>query len=242
MNDHREHVYREAGKIFDYEIFFSYPYRQEDYNVVWNATVLITSKQAITIPNIDDYKGTHDSTQRAIIDAIYNKPKSGYWSSAEYAKLQNKAIRMRLISKNGLKLIVIYFPRKITKKQLNLLQAYQNTYGDIVGRLSEKFDKNMGDLPIVVFRDCDGDDNRCHSFENAVEFAKTLPKVKTQDTPDEIIIGQVISPYGQILHNRRTKSLESLKEEALDNGVTSEDCNSFLEKVKNLWQMIRGGR
>jgi len=69
---------------------------------------------------------------------------------------------MSLGNIQGLKFIIINFPRRITKAQLNLLQAYQNTYGDIVERISVKYVQETNDNPIVMFGDY-GD--YCHSFK-----------------------------------------------------------------------------
>ena len=151
---------------------------------------------------------------------------------------------MRLISENGQKRIIIYFPDKITAEQVNLLQAYQNTYGKIVEGFSEEYvQMYKGDLPIVLFQDGNGDDNNSHSFDEAVKHAQTLPITEKQDTPDEIIIGQVISQDGSNLCNCSVQqSLKSFAEKALDGGVSLESCKGFWRYIKERWNEKRAGR
>ena len=231
MDNDKEHVYREAGKTFDFKEFFSRARRSAWVDEQYGATVLITSHQAITIPNIWDYTGLHESTQQKIVEVIYNLQNQ---SKSETERLINQAIQMRLISENGQKKIMIDFPDKITAEQLNLLQAYQNTYGKIVEGFSREYvQMYKGDLPIVLFQDGNGNDNNSHSFEEAVKYAKTLPIIEEQDTPDEIIIGQVISQDASNLCNCSVQqSLKSFAENALDRGVSLESCKGFWRYIK----------
>lgn len=241
MNNDKEHVYREAGKTFDFKDFFSRARRSAGIDEQYGATVLITSHQAITIPNIWDYTGPHDSTQQKIVEVIYNLQNP---SKSDTERLRNQAIQMRLISENGQKKILIHFPDQITEEQVNLLQAYQNTYGRTVEFFSKEYvEMYKDDLPIVLFRDANGDDNNSHSFENAIEYAQSLSKAEQQDTPDEIIIGQVISSDGSNLCNSSIqKSLKSFVGSALNRGVSLEDCKGFLGHIKERWKNNRGGR
>ena len=254
MDKKEEHVYKSAGETFDFEDFFSSSStlyddlkekplldesqqaiiipNLEDYSDKKGATVLITSQQVITIPNIDSGIGEHERTQECIINVIFNKTENGY----ECCELREKAIRMSLGIIQGLKFIIINFPRSITKGQLNLLQAYQNTYGDIVERISRKYVQETNDNPIVLFGDYD---IYCHSFEKAIEYAQTLPIVEEQELLTEYIIGQVISPEGSTLCNsNELKLLVTLNEEALAKGVTQEDCKGFWGYIRGLFQKI----
>lgn len=241
MNNDKEHVYREAGKTFDFNEFFSRDRRSAGIDEQYGATVLITSHQAITIPNIWDYTGPHDSTQQKIVEVIYNLPNQ---SKSETEKLVKQVIRMRLISENRQKKIIIEFPDKITEEQVNLLQAYQNTYGKIVEGVSKEYvQRYKNDSPIVLSKDVKGGEIYTHSFENAIEYAQSLSKTEQQDTPDEIIIGQVISQDGSNLCNSSVqKSLKSFAGSALNRGVSLEDCKGFLGYIKERWKENRAVR
>lgn len=235
MDENEKHVLEFARIPFDMDEFFG---GQEKLRC---ATVLITSQQAITIPNIEDWKGFHTSTQEWILKVIYNMKKN---SPSELRELNRKSIRMHLIASKEYKLIKIKFPSEITEEQVKLLQAYQKTYGNIVKRISEKYVRSSKyNSPVVLIDGEGGKDNYCHSFKEAVKHAQNLPKVETQDTPDEIILGQVISSDGLTLrHSSELKSLELFNDKALNNGVTTADCNSFGGYIKSLWKKMIGGR
>ena len=151
---------------------------------------------------------------------------------------------MRLTNEFGEKAIFIFFPDEITEEQIELLRAYQNTYGEIVKEISIQYKPEAGDnLGIVYFKGRDGDDNHSHSFEEAVEYAESLPRVEKQEYPIEFILGKVLSPDGLTLCDSNAfKSLESCKDEALKNGVTSADCNSFWGHIRDLFQKMGSGR
>ena len=96
---------------------------------------------------------------------------------------------------------------------------------------------------MVVFDDGSDFDNRSHSFENAIEYAKTLPIVEEQEPLTEFIIGQVISPDGgKLRDSSKLKSLKSFNDEALSKGVTTVDCNSFCGIIINWLKNMIGGR
>lgn len=241
MDNDREHVYREAGKIFDFTEFFSKDRRSAGIDEQYGATVLITSHQAITIPNIWDYTGPHELTQQRIVEVIYNLQNQ---SKSETERLIKQAIRMRLISENGQKRIIIEFPDRTTEEQVNLLQAYQNIYGEIVEGVSKDYvQRYKNDSPIVLYKDDKKREIYTHSFENAIEYAQSLSKVEQQDTPDEIIIGQVISADVLNLCNCSVReSLKSFAGNALRRGVSLEDCKGFWEYIKERWNENRASR
>lgn len=228
MDVYEEHVRKSAGKTFDFEEFFK---GQEEQR---SATVLITSQQAITIPNIDDWEGDHVTTQDCILNVIYNNTDNG---PRELLQLKRKSIRMRLIgSEDGAKLIQIDFPSEITEEQVKLLQAYQNTYGDIIEKIrSEYINNGRGSSLQVCIKVGDDDYSSCQSFRDVVEYAKNLPRVESQNTPEETIIGQVISSDGLTLCNSsELQSLGGVSDTALDNGVTPEECTVAVGKITGL--------
>ena len=238
--ENREHVYREARKPFDFNRFFSR--KSNKVFDQYGATVLITSHQAITIPNVDEYTGLHEKTQEKIVEVIYDLKNQ---STSARKRLIEQAIRMRLINESGEKMIAIEFPDRITLEQVSLLKAYQDEYGLLVERFSlEYVDGNNVNLPMVVFQDGNGDDNNSHSFSEAVKYAQTLPRTEKQDTPDEIIIGQVISQNGSNLCKCSVQeSLRSFVKKALvDRGVSLEGCQSFWTYIKEKLNEKRGAR
>lgn len=236
MDIYDEHVLKFARISFDFEEFFK---GQEEQR---SATVLITSQQAITIPNIDDWEGDHVTTQDCILNVIYNKTENG---PIELLELKRKSIRMRLIgSEDGAKLIQIEFPSKITEEQVKLLQAYKNTYGDIIEKIKEEYIGNgIGSSLQVCIKVGDDDYSSCQSFRDVVEYAKNLPRVESQNTPEETIIGQVISSDGLTLCNSsELQSLSGVSGKALKNGVTPEDCRGAVGEIKGLCDGIRQER
>ena len=218
MDIYDEHVLKFARISFDFEEFFK---GQEEQR---SATVLITSQQAITIPNIENWEGDHVTTQDCILNVIYNNTENG---PIELLQLKRKSIRMRLIgSEDGVKLIQIDFPSEITEEQGKLLQAYQNTYGDIIEKIrSEYINNGRGSSLQVCIKVGDDDYIYCQSFRDVVEYAKNLPRVETQNTPEETIIGQVISTDGLTLCNSsEIQSLGKVIDPTLDRGVTPVEC------------------
>lgn len=196
MNGLIEEIENALKQPFSLQNFFSYSSHTNHC-----ASVVITSKQALTIPNIFNYAGPHPLTQQLMIQKIYNLPDTSINSNsnAQCKRLLNSAIRMDLINDPLLKLIVIHLPDKISKGQIDLLNAYQNTYGEIVECISKNYNQESEQNAPIVFFTKDGKDCFCHSFEEAVKHAQTLPKVEKIDTPDEIILGSILSQDKSVL-------------------------------------------
>lgn len=183
------------------------------------------------IPNIPNYRGSHEATQQVMVEVIYNllppTTKVTSLDLAERERLKNQAIRMSLICECGCKRIIIFFPNEITQEQVNLLQAYQNTYGNIVERISREYEQESENKPIVVFENGDND-NYSHSFENAINYAQTLPIIERNEAPIEIIIGSIISSENfELCRCEYEKSLRGFLEEAQERGITPEDVEAF---------------
>lgn len=243
MKGYIEEVRRNIGKPFDLEKFFNHVFSEDEEETDYGASVIITPNQVITIPNIENYRGYHIYTVEPVVAEIYELPEELTFSN-ESELLVEKNIQMRLINEWEEKKIVIFFPKKITQGHIDLLRAYQNTYGEIVKEISIRYE-NEGKYrsPIVLCAHSSGDDAYRHSFEKAIEYAQTLPRVEEQEPLQEFILGQVISPDGLTLCNsRELKSLNSLNDEALNKGVTTADCNSFWGNIKSWWKKIRGDR
>lgn len=239
---YREEVRKNIGRPFDLEDFFNHFYKGNEEEPDYGASVIITSNQVISIPNMDEYSGFHFWTQQAVVEEIYDLPDE-LTASDKSRALVNKNIRIDLTNERGIKQIVVWFPEEITKGHVDLLQAYQKTYGDIVEKISIEYSKGRENFQIVVFDDGSDSDNRSHSFENAIAYAKTLPIVEEQEPLTEFIIGQVIPPEGgKLRDSSKLKSLKSFNDEALNRGVTTADCNSFGGYIKSLLKKMIGGR
>lgn len=235
---YREDVRRKIIEKFDFEKFFNYSDLAKN-ETGYGASVTITSDQVITVLNVKNGRAPHEFTQDIIAMEIHNLQ-----SSKEAQSLRKKNIEMRLTNEFGEKAIFIFFPDEITEEQIELLRAYQNTYGEIVKEISIRYKTEVEDnLGIVYFRGRDGDDNHSHSLEEVVKYAESLPRVKKQEYPIEFILGEVLSSDGLTLcESSKLKSLESSKDEALKNGVTSADCNSFWGYIRGLFPKMRSGR
>ena len=229
-----KYVWDMAGK-FKFKKFFSYSGTKDN-----GASVIITSRQVLITPNIYNYKGTHPYTQLTMIKAIYSQSDEDI---VEQFRLTNQAIRMDLISEGNRKRIMIHFPEEITKEQTDLLQAFQNTYGKIVERISQRYVSKSPDNDPIVLYDNGGSDRYSHSFQDALKYAQNSIPKKEIDTPDENIIGQVMS-YDELIlcDSSELKKLGELKETALEDGVTLEDCRSFWGHIRGLFPKTRSGR
>lgn len=237
-SEYRDDVRRKIMGKFDLEEFFNYSSLKKN-ETGYGASVTITSDQVITILNVKNGRAPHEFTQAIIAMEIHNLQ-----SSKEAQCLRQKNIEMRLTNEFGEKAIFIFFPDEITEEQIELLRAYQNTYGEIVKKISIQYKPEAEDnLGIVYFKGHDGDDKHSHSFDEAVKYAESLPRVEKQDYPIEFILGQVIAPDGLTLCNSSAlKSLGRFNEEALVKGVTPEDCEGFWGNIKSWWKKMRGDR
>ena len=237
-SEYREDVRKKIIRKFDFEEFFNYSALAKN-ETGYGASVTITSEQVITVLNVKNGRAPHEFTQDIIAMEIHNLQ-----SSKEAQSLRKKNIEMRLTNEFGEKAIFIFFPDEITEEQIELLRAYQNTYGEIVKEISiqyEEEDKNHS--PMVFFKNPDGGDNHSHSFEEAIKHAQSLPRVEKQYYPIEFILGQVLTPDELTLCNSSAlKSLWGLNVEALVKGVTTEDCEGFLGNIKSWWKKMRGDR
>lgn len=213
----------ESNKNFSFTEFFSYDGRDKH-----GATGLITPSQALTLPNVKNYTGLHITTIEQAIQAIYDLPETSENSSLnqKYTQLIEQSIRMHLINQRGIQLIIVMLPDQITRGQLDLLTAYQNTYGKIIENFA--IDNNsQGNSPIVVYKEQNDEDNYSHSFENLIKHVETLPIIEIPKDFHEFIIGSVVSPNEMTLHCPDIPiSLQAPAEQALNNGITFEDCNS----------------
>ena len=221
----------QLNRDFDFTEFFSY-----DGNKDHGATGLITPSQAVTRPNVDDYSGHHITTTEQIIQAIYDLPDKEKQKELPrlYINIIKQSIKISLVNEHSLKLIVIEFPPQITEEQLNLLIAYQNTYGHIVKQFSEPYE-NENQQKIVFFQKHNGIESSCHSFEEAVQYAQTLPIIKTPKILDQFIIGSIVSPDKTTLHCPDLSiSLQDHSIHALDNGLTSEECHLASRHQKSI--------
>lgn len=225
MREYREEVRRRLSQPFDLEEFFDHSHSDKDEEErPYSASVIITSNQIIAIPNVNNYAGPHRWTQNIIAAEIYGLPDE-LAGSYESKRLADKNIRMDLINERGIKRIEVNFPDKITKGLLDLLRAYQNTYGEIVKEISIRYE-NEGEYnsPIVLCADANNqEDVWSKSFDGAIKYAESLPKVEKIDTPDEIIIGQVLSSDGQTLqHCGLSIALRNLVNKLLESGAVFE--------------------
>lgn len=225
MREYREEVRRRLSQPFDLEEFFNHFYSEKDKEErPYGASVMITEKQIIAIPNVNNYAGPHRWTQNIIAAEIYGLPDE-LTNSDESCTLADKNICMHLGNEKGIKQIQVFFPAEITKGHLDLLRAYEKTYGEIVKKISIQYEKEGEyNSQIVLCKDADDmDDVWSHSFEGAIKYAESIPKVEKIDTPDEIIIGQVLSSDGQTLHHCGLSiNLEQLAKNLLDSGVILE--------------------
>lgn len=240
--EYRESLRKGIRGIFDFEGFFSYNGLKKSEQG-YGASVTITSDQVITVLNVKDGRLPHEFTQATIAAEIHNFPEE-LTLSKKIEILRKKNIEMRLVNEFGRKAIFIFFPDEITEEQIDLLEAYQNTYGEIIKQISIRYeDEEEDNKPIVFFKDKDNNDNYSHSFENAIKHAESLPRVEKQEYPIEFILGEVLSSDGLILCNSsELKSLRGFNEKALVNGVTTEDCKGFVEHIKSWWKNMRSDR
>ena len=237
-SEYRDDVRRKIMGKFDLEEFFNYSSLEKN-ETGYGASMTITSDQVITILNVKNGRAPHEFTQAIIAMEIHNLQ-----SSKEAQCLRQKNIEMRLTNEFGEKAIFIFFPDEITEEQIELLRAYQNTYGEIVKKISIQYEEeDEKHSPIVFFKNPDSGDNSSHSFEEAIKYAQSLPRVEKQDYPIEFILGQVLSPDGLTLCNSSAlKSLGRFNEEALVKGVTPEDCEGFWGKVMQFLNRGKEGR
>ena len=237
-SEYRKDVRRKIIEKFDFEKFFNYSDLAKN-ETGYGASVTITSDQVITVLNVKNGRAPHEFTQDIIAMEIHNLQ-----SSKEAQSLRKKNIEMRLTNEFGEKAIFIFFSDEITEEQIELLRAYQNTYGEIVKKISIQYEEeDEKHSPIVFFKNPDSGDNSSHSFEEAIKYAQSLPRVEKQDYPIEFILGQVLSPDGLTLCNSSAlKSLGRFNEEALVKGVTPEDCEGFWGNIKSWWKKMRGDR
>ena len=235
MNSRIKYVYETAGK-FKFKKFFSYSGTKDN-----GASVIITPCQVLITPNIYDYKGQHVSTQWTMIEAIYSQSAP---NTCELFELTKKAIRMDLVSEGDRKFIMIHFPDEITKEQIDLLQALQNSYGKIVERISRKYVSRFPNNDPLVLCDNGINDIYSHSFEEALDYARNSIPKKEIDTPDENIIGSVISPDGLTLCNGKNPiTLKELTGRILEKqSITIEDVKgafqSTLTRFRRKWGEI----
>lgn len=221
MREYREEVRRRLSQPFDLEGFFNHFYSEKDEEErPYGASVMITSNQIIAIPNVNNYAGPHRWTLNMIAAEIYGLPDE-IINADESCRLADQNICMHLGNEKGTKQIQVFFPSEITKGHLDLLRAYEKTYGKIIKKISIKYE-NEGEYnsPIVLCEDAnDKDDVWSHSFNGAINYAENLPKVEKIDTPDEIIMGQVLSSDGQTLQHCGSSSvLQALVEDFLNRG------------------------
>ena len=213
------------NNAFDYEAYFSH-----SGNGYHSASTLITPSQVVTIPNIENYTGDHIPTWENALQAIYDLPykRKNVETVNKYELAMDQSIRFRLLNQFSSKIIWIIFPNQITQTQLDLLQAYQNTYGDIVKKFSIPYSENNGSgEQIVGFKTQDQTLVLCHSFEEAVKYAKTLPILEKPSIEDKFIIGSILSPDKSTLYSPDLPISLSLDvKRALNNGATLDDCNS----------------
>ena len=223
---------------FDYKEFFSYS--GTDNN---GASVLITPRQAITMSNLFDGMAPHETTLQMIATVIYNysNPLIDARLIEDINRLVSLSIRMRLISEQGQKMIQIFFPDKITREQINLLSAYQNTHGEKVEKVSIHYKEEDEDSsPIVVFKGHDGKDNYSHSFKEAKKYAETLSIVEKLDLPYESIIGSVISSDGLTLCEcDLVNSLGEFVNMLLEKGINIEDDKKANEHIRYMLELIK---
>ena len=229
----------ESNKSFDYNNFFSY-----FGNNYHSASTLITSSQVVTVPNIDDYTGDHTPTMENIVQAIYDLPykRKNVETFHTYELAMDQSIRFRLMNQFRSKIIWIIFPNQITQTQLHLLQAYQNTYGDIVQEFSIPYaESNASGEQIVGFRTQDGILVLCHSFEEAVKYAQTLPVLEKPYIEDKFIIGSIISQDKFTLYSPNPQiSLKDYTQQAIDRGITTEECQ-LSDNITHSQQTNRNG-
>lgn len=212
---------QELNSTFSYDSFFSYSGKNDN-----GATALITSSQSITIPNIDNGSGAHETTIEQIIQAIYDLPEKQNNPDLNkiYETAIKQSIRIRLLNEHGLKLIWITFPDKIIKKQLDLLKAYQNKYGKIIKAFSNDYKAEEGE-DIVGFCTKDEEIILCDSFESAIKYAHTLTTLENVQIQDKFIIGDSISKIDKTSNTSTLEtSLKCLIRPRLESGITSEDC------------------
>ena len=240
INSMKQQVY-DLVEEFDYEKFFQYSGLDNH-----GAVGLITPCQALTISNLFNGMASHEATLQIMATVIYNysNPLIDARLLEKIERVLSLSIRMRLISEQGQKMIQIFFPDNLTREQLNLLSAYQNTYGEKVRKVSIQYEAEAKDnLPIGVFKDHEGNDNNSHSFEEAVKHAQTLPVVERIDVPDECIIGSVLSSDGSTLCEW-VQSLGEYVARALEKGLDEENCELVRNHVISMRKLIekRGNR
>ena len=239
-----DNVRGKIGRPFDFDNFFSndeLPNNPDDQN--FGAVVLITSNQVILISNVNGQWGFHDDTLETIATVIYNLPEESNLTQESKAFVK-KNITIRLANGYGDKSIHVNLPNEITQGHIDLLKAFQNTYGSIVERLSkENIERpNYHTEPLVV---CTKEISyiHTHSFERTIEIAESLPIVEDQDPQMEFILGQVLSNDGLTLRDaKEVYSLEKSYDKALEEGVTSDECNGALGFIKGLLNKLRGDR
>lgn len=220
-NQHLREQIQKLNSTFSYDSFFSYSGKNDN-----GATALITSFQSITIPNIDNGSGAHETTIEQIIQAIDDLPEKQNNPDLNkiYENAIKQSIRIRLLNEHGLKLIWMTFPDKITKEQLNLLKAYQNKYGKIIKEFSNDYKAEEGE-DIVGFCAKDEQTILCDSFELAIQYAHTLPVLENVEIQDKFIIGDSISKIDKMSSTTNSEtSLKCLIKPRLEKGITSEDC------------------
>ena len=236
INSMVEQVYN-LVRQFNYRDFFSYSSTDNH-----GASGLITPHQALTMRNLFLGMAPHETTLQMMATVIYNysNPLIDARLLEDINRLLELSIRMRLRSEKGQKMIQIFFPDKLTKEQVNLLSAYENTYGKIVEEFSIDYESESEDnSPIVIFKDHDGNDNRSHSFEEAVKYAQTLPIVERIDLPYECIVGSVISPDGLTLGKcDLVKSLGEFVNMILEKGITKEDDEQVSAHIRHMRELI----
>lgn len=219
-----KYVYDTAGK-FKFKKFFAYSGNKDN-----GASVVITSRQVLITPNIYNYEGYHVATQATMIEAIYNQICS---NDCELYRFRTEAIRMDLVSERNGKFIMIHFPQEITQEQIDLLQAFQNTYGKIVERISRRYVSKFPNNDPIVLCAYGGGDYYSHSFEDALKYARNSIPKKEIDTPEENIIGRVISPDGLTLCNGKYPiTLKELTGRILEKqSITIEDVKGAFQSI-----------
>ena len=170
-------------------------YSEDTLGIVDNSAVLIiTDNQFILTKTSNDGKEVHATTFSDIYQIIYdindsdfskmNKMMKTVKINSQYGK---ENIIARMINENNQKLFLFHFPKNISRNQYQLLEKFNELYGDILNKLTlvqgESF-VGIENNPIILVE----------NFEEVILYASAKIDDNIIPTYDdsENILGQII--------------------------------------------------
>ena len=165
----------------------------------------------------------HYNTQNKILQAIYDLPdlpvQIATNTTREYEECRKRAITFTIRNIAGSKIILIEFPKRITKGQLKMLNLYKRVYGEEIDACAQEYYKRTGERLIGIKIDEkstvkeNGFDGECESFEEVIRYAKSKKKAEAVREEKFIVGYQEESIRRNAIRGQKT-------------GITIEECQA----------------